>query len=330
MANTDTLPPPPTDQIAPDHRTPTPAPAPANDVLHLSGEIKEEGVFASLISSVRDAFFPVKLPPLVLESRPIAVPDRMAVKRSPASTAIAVGAHILVFALIVLFIARQVHVSAPPKVSVVTLDAPPPPPIVPKTEQIGGGGGQHDLAPVTQGRLPKLAQEQIVPPKAPPTIAPKLAIDPTVVVQKDLKMATNDMPNLGMPNSNLKGVSLGNGTGTGLGSGDGSGIGPGSGGNTGGGVFHIGGGVSKPIVLYSVDPEFSEEARKAKFSGNVEVYLVVDESGNPSHIRVVRPIGMGLDEKAIEAVRQYKFKPAMKDGKPVKVDLYIDVNFQIF
>ena len=327
MADTHTLPPPPSNQIDPRPAAPVTR---EPEVIHLSGEIKEEGVFASLISSFRDVFFAPKLPPLVLESKPIAVPDRMAVKRSPTSTAIAVGAHVLVILLIVLFIATQVHVTTPVKTAVVSLTDPPPPPILPKEVQIGGGGGQHDVAPVTKGRLPKLAQEQFVPPKAPPTIAPKLAIDPTVVVQKDLKMATNDMPNLGMPNSNLKGVSLGNGSGTGLGSGSGSGIGPGSGGNTGGGVFHIGGGVSKPIVLYSVEPEFSEQARKAKFSGNVEVYLWVDENGSPSHIRVVRGVGMGLDEKAIEAVRQYKFKPAMKDGKPVKVDLYIDVNFQIF
>jgi protein TonB len=148
-------------------------------------------------------------------------------------------------------------------------------------------------------------------------------------MQKDLKMADSKLPNFGMPNSPNKGVSMGNGSGTGIGSGDGSGLGAGSGGNTGGGLYAIGGGVSKPVVLYAPDAEFSEEARKAKFSGNVEVYLWVDENGSPSHIRVVRGVGMGLDDKAIEAVRQYKFKPAMKDGKPVKVPLYIDVNFQI-
>lgn len=329
MAHTETLPPPPSNQIDPDRAAPVLSPA--DEVVHLSGEIKEEGVFASLISSFRDVFFPPKLPPLVLESKPIAVPDRMATKRSPTSTAMAIGAHVLVILLIALFIARQVQISTPAKTNIATVIVPPPPPpIAPKAEQIGGGGGHHDLAPVTQGRLPKFAEQQIVPPKAPPTIAPKLAIDPTVVVQKDLKMANNVMPNLGLPNSGLKGVSLGNGTGTGIGSGNGSGIGPGSGGNTGGGPMHIGGGVSKPVVLYSVEPEFSEEARKAKFSGNVEVYLWVDEDGKPSHIRVVRGVGMGLDDKAVEAVRQYKFKPAMKDGKPVKVDLYIDVNFQIF
>ena len=193
-----------------------------------------------------------------------------------------------------------------------------------------GGGGQHDLAPVTQGRLPKFAQEQIVPPKAPPTIPPKLAVDPTLVMQKDLKMANNSMPNLGLPNSNLPGVSLGTGSGGGIGSGNGNGLGPGSGGNMGGGVMHAGSAQVPPKLIYQVEPEFSEEARKAKFSGDVQVYLVVDTEGRPTRIRVARGVGMGLDEKAVEAVRQYKFKPAMQNGKPVKVDLYIDVNFQIF
>jgi protein TonB len=93
--------------------------------------------------------------------------------------------------------------------------------------------------------------------------------------------------------------------------------------------MHIGGGVSRPVVLYQVEPEFSEEARKAKFSGSVTVYLYIEPDGTPSHVRVVQGVGMGLDEKAVEAVRQYRFKPAMKDGKPVRVDLYVAVNFQI-
>jgi periplasmic protein TonB len=328
MPNIDTLPPPPTDQVDSDRRQA--APQKVVEPVRLSGEIKEQGVMGSLISSIRDVFFAPKLPPLVLQSKPIAVPDRMATKRSPASTAFAVGVHVVIILLIALFIASQVNViTQAKKHATAIVAAPPPPPIAPKLEQIGGGGGQHDLAPVSKGRLPDFAQKQLTAPKAPPTVAPKLTVVPTVVVQKDLDLANNTMPNLGSPNSSLRGVSLGNGTGTGIGSGNGSGIGPGSGGNTGGGVMHIGGGVSKPVVLYQVEPEFSEEARKAKFSGNVEVYLWVDPDGKPSHIRVVRGVGMGLDEKAVEAVRQYRFKPAMKDGKPVQVDLYVDVNFQI-
>jgi TonB family protein len=93
--------------------------------------------------------------------------------------------------------------------------------------------------------------------------------------------------------------------------------------------MHIGGNIKKPIVIYTVDPEYSPQARRAKFSGNVEVYLWVDKYGHPSHVRVVKGVGMGLDEKAVEAARQYKFKPATLDGKPVTVDLYVDISFNI-
>jgi protein TonB len=323
MANTEILPP----EV---DLQPTPA-LPAADAVHLSGELKEEGVFASLVSSIRDVFSPPKLPPLVLESTPIAVPDRMAIKRDPKSTALAVVAHAAIILLIAVLIAKHVQITAPSHPAVTLTDVSvPPPPVAPKAEKIGGGGGQHDLTPVTQGHLPKLAQTQIVPPKAPPTIAPKLAVEPTVVVQPDLKMADNKLPNMGAPTSNLKGFSMGDGSGTGIGSGNGAGIGPGSGGNTGGGVYHVGGSVRAPVPIVTVDPEFSDEARKAKFSGNVLVYLIVDEQGNPTHVRVERGVGMGLDEKAVEAVRQYKFKPATQNGKPVKVEVDIDVNFQIF
>lgn len=252
-------------------------------------------------------------------------------RRSRASLWAAICAHAAAFLVIFALAASHVQLTAPKKTELTVLETPPPPPPVAlRTEAIGGGGGQKGPAPVSQGHLPNLAQEQILPPKAPPLEQPKLAVEPTVVVQPNLKMADNKMPDLGMPNSNLKGFSMGNGSGTGMGSGNGNGIGPGTGGNTGGGVMHIGGMVMAPKVLVAPEPEFSEEARKAKFSGDVQVYLVVDENGMPSHVRVARGVGMGLDEKAIEAVRQYKFKPAMLNGKPVKVDLYVNVNFQIF
>ena len=96
------------------------------------------------------------------------------------------------------------------------------------------------------------------------------------------------------------------------------------------GPLRIGGGVLAPILIYSVEPQFSEEARKAKVAGNVLVNLWVDTNGLPSHVHVIRGVGMGLDEKAVEAVKQYKFKPAMKNGEPVTVELNIEVNFQIF
>lgn len=92
----------------------------------------------------------------------------------------------------------------------------------------------------------------------------------------------------------------------------------------------IGNGVSPPVAIYQVEPQFSEEARKAKFMGMVLVNLIVDESGSPQNVHVLRGVGMGLDEKAVEAIKQYKFKPAMENGNPVPVSLNVEVNFQVF
>jgi protein TonB len=306
-----------------------------DSAVHLSGDLSgtvEEGVFASLVSSVRDVFFPPKLPPLVLTSKPIAVPDRMAVKRDPKSTVIAAVVNGLILLLVLWWGARKVGIIKSAPVREISLVEPPPPlpKTPPKAVTMGGGGGQKGPAPVSKGNPPKFDPHPLVPPIAPPVDKPKISIEPTINVQKDIKMAKIDVPNLGMPNSPIVGTSMGNGNGSGLGSGNGNGMGPGSGGNTGGGVYHIGGGVSQPVVLYAPEPEFSEEARKAKVAGNVVVYLQVDPNGRPVHVRVIRGIGLGLDEKAMEAVRQYKFKPAMKDGKPVTVEMNVEVNFQIF
>ncbi len=293
------------------------------------GEMEEEGVFASLWSSVRDVFFPVKLPPLVLESKPIAVVDRMAVKRDPKSTAVAIVLHALVIGLIAWLLAKHISMGTKAVTTLVPVDLRTPPPAPPKLKSMGGDGGQRGPTPVTKGTPPKFAETQIVPPKAPPLEEPKIKIQPTIEVQKDVKMASS-IPQIGVANSPIIGMSMGNGSGTGLGSGNGSGLGPGSGGNTGGGPRRIGGGVSAPQVIFQVEPEFSEEARKAKVAGNVLVNLWVGTDGKPSHVRVIRGVGMGLDEKAIEAVKQYKFRPAMENGKPVLVELNIEVNFQIF
>jgi len=92
--------------------------------------------------------------------------------------------------------------------------------------------------------------------------------------------------------------------------------------------YHLGGDVKPPILIYSAEPEFSEDARRAKKGGSVLVYLWVDAQGLPSHLRIVRGVGYGLDEKAVEAIRQYRFKPATLNGEPVTVDLNIEVNFQ--
>jgi TonB family protein len=97
-----------------------------------------------------------------------------------------------------------------------------------------------------------------------------------------------------------------------------------------GGAYRVGGGVSAPRALYAPDPEYSDEARKAGVSGMVVLWMVVDANGRPQQIRVQRALGNGLDEKAIEAVRQWKFDPARKDGQAVPVMINVEVNFKLY
>jgi TonB family protein len=94
-------------------------------------------------------------------------------------------------------------------------------------------------------------------------------------------------------------------------------------------IYRIGNGVSQPKLIYKIEPAYSEEARQAKWQGNVGLSLVVDEDGSPSEIKVSRSLGRGLDENAIDAVKQWRFQPGLKDGKPVRVIANIEVNFRL-
>jgi TonB family protein len=109
---------------------------------------------------------------------------------------------------------------------------------------------------------------------------------------------------------------------------DGSAPAQASGGDATHGVYKVGGDVSAPVLIRSVEPEYPEKARQTGASGTVLVNLYVDVHGIPSHVRVVRGLGMELDESASKAVRQYRFRPAMKDGKPVMVEFNVEVSFQ--
>jgi protein TonB len=206
----------------------------------------------------------------------------------------------------------------------------------------GGGGGDHSIVDPIKGKLPKIEKNPIVPPQVQTIDHPLLPMQAAIDVQKTITLPDNPMlPNIGVTrsanvtlasNGSGSGGGMGSGSGGGLGSGRGNGYGPGSGGGAGGGLYRVGtGGVSAPQVLHSVDPEFSDEARRAKYQGLCLISLIVDAQGNPQNPRVIRTLGMGLDEKALEAVRQYKFRPAMKDGRtPVPVQITIEVNFRLY
>jgi TonB family protein len=94
-------------------------------------------------------------------------------------------------------------------------------------------------------------------------------------------------------------------------------------------VFRVGGGVSQPELVFKVDPEYSEQARKAKFQGTVVLNLVVQRDGSVRDIKIINSLGLGLDEKAIEAVKQWRFRPGQKNGQPVDVSAIIEVTFRL-
>jgi len=306
--------------------------SPSSDHLGIGGGLQEEGIFASLWTNLHDAFFPPKLPPLVLTSKPIAVPDRMKVKRSPASTATAVVVHALLILLIGWLLATKViHIAAPTHVATtVDLGTPPIAPLAAKA--MGGGGGNHDIAPVSKGRIPPPQKIQVAVQK-PLIEQPKIPMPPSLDLQKNLKLPNTNMPNFGDPSApKVAGPgSLGNGDGGGIGPGKGNGFGPGTGGNTGGGdVYSVGGGVSAPVGIYTPEAEFSDEARRAKYQGDVDVICIVGADGLVHNPHVQRDPGMGLAQKALDTVKTYRFKPAMKDGKPVAVRIIVEVGFTIY
>jgi protein TonB len=204
-----------------------------------------------------------------------------------------------------------------------------------KASSGGGGGGARQLLDASKGKLPKPAPRQFTPPRVDPIPDPKLPMVPSIIAPDDVPniQANNygdPLSHIGIPSNGIGSAGgIGNGSGGGVGSGNGAGVGPGLGGGFGGGAFRIGGGVSAPSVLSKVEPEYSEEARKAKWQGTVVVSVIVDELGRPRNVRVLRSLGLGLDQKAVEAVSQWRFKPGLKDGKPVPVFATIEVNFRL-
>ena len=204
----------------------------------------------------------------------------------------------------------------------------------------GGGGGDRSPTPASKGAVPKFEKQQLAPPQVVvPNVNPQLPVQPSLLGPPELKlpqMASN-MPwgdpegVLGDPsNGPGYGGGIGTGSGGGIGSGKGGGLGPGEGGGFGGGVYSVGGNVSAPIPIYKPEPPYSEEARKAKYQGTVVLWIIVDTQGNVTDLRVVKPLGLGLDEKAVETVRTWKFKPAMRNNVPVPVRVGVEVTFRLF
>jgi TonB family protein len=300
--------------------------------------------FLTIYQDAKEYFFPPKLPPLEVTSKPVAVKDIWGFYGDGKKRAGAMSALLHISVVVLAF-----AVGTNQKVQQVVKDttqifipdiAPYVPQAKPQMQQMGGGGGGGDRspAPPSKGQLPKPAPKQFVPPaQVINNPEAKLMMEPTIEIPPDANVPNVNMPIWGDPLAKIgppsngpgSGGGIGTGSGGGIGSGRGTGLGPGSGGGMGGGVYRIGGGVSAPALLFKVEPEYSEEARKAKFQGTVVLYVVVDEKGQPRDLKVIRPLGLGLDEKAIEAVQKWRFRPGQLNGKPVAVAATIEVNFRL-
>ena len=314
--------------------------------LLLKDEALDEPLYKRLFRGIDDFFFPKKLPPLVLTSKPVPVKDIWGFYNYKGRGAFgSTVVHILALALIIAGTILGKKVVTQVVQQHVELVAPSDdiPTLKPSKTQVGGGGGggDRDKLQSPKGKLPKQSMEQITPPvMVVRNEHPKLTAEPTVVIPPQVKLANNNMPMMGDPMSHLpsgppsngtgSGGGIGSGSGGGIGSGEGPGFGPGRGGGTGGGVFRVGGGVSAPKAIYAPDPEYSEEARKAKYSGTCVLWLIVGRDGRPRDIKVARTLGLGLDEKAIEAVKTWRFEPAQTDGKAVDVQINVEVSFRLY
>ena len=255
---------------------------------------------------------------------------RSSVRTNPWAIGTAAVANACLLALLILLGLRTTFHPNPPFTDPVhlkdfTLFAPP------SSDRGGSSGGDHSLIEPIVGHPPKPDINPITPPQVPILENPRLPVPASIA----LKLPDNStLPSIGVQSSpNVTLASNGPGSGPGIGTKPGSGDGTGTGSTYGPGdqVYKPGvGGVSNPIPIVQPEAEFSDQARRQKNQGVCKIAIIVDARGNPQNPRVVRSLGMGLDEKALEAVAKYRFKPALKNGKPVAAAIWVEVNFRLY
>ena len=191
---------------------------------------------------------------------------------------------------------------APPK------PAPPPPEVKPVERPI------------------ELPPPVAKPDPVPPVVAPVLSAPAD---NRDRGGVIEAPPSTSESQGTGKGGGAGSGSGTGNGEGTGPGIGPGSGGGTGGGPYRPGSGIAAPELIHEVKPDYTEEARRRSLAGDVVLEIVVRSDGRVGSVRVVQGLGAGLDQRAVDAVRQWRFSPARRLGTPVDVIVEVAVEFRL-
>ncbi len=309
-------------------------------------EVEWKPWYRQFFENLGDAIAPPKLPPLKVTSKPVKVRDIWSKdEQFSRAQGLSLAVHALIATLLIVPLFQQVMPTsqASTRPEVITIDISPYmtqlPPGKDKAGGGGGGGERMQTAP-TKGRAPKFALTQLTPPMATlRNLNPKLPAEPTLLGPPELRVPSPAMSNYGDPLAKLitgsGGPGGGGGIGTGccggIGSGEGGGLGPGSGGGTGGGAYRPGtSGVGYPSCAYCPNPQYSEEARKAKYQGTVVLHVIITPDGRATNIEAIKGPGLGLEEKAIEAVRTWRFNPAIgPNGKPVAVALNIEVTFRL-
>ena len=194
----------------------------------------------------------------------------------------------------------------------------------------GGGGGNKAPDPPPKAELPKIVEPPkptpVVPEPVPVPTEPQLSLALESVTPVDIAKP-GDLSN----NPNANATSRGSGTGTGAGPGTGSGLGPGSGGGFGGGVYNLGNGVTRPIVINDPKPKYTADAMRAKIQGTVVMSAVVLPDGSVTDVQIVRSLdqSFGLDQEASRTAKTWRFRPGTLKGEPVAVRIQIELDFNL-
>lgn len=272
-------------------------------------------LWRQIIQQVRERLRPEPEPDLHLESKPIPVKDIWSQPhtRNQRLGSIAIHAAIIGILLLPFWHAVRPPLKKPaPTVELFEPTLMAPGPSLPKMKHLAGGGSPVHISP------PKLVQVQAPPMK----VTPPLKLIPTSA-PPNLELASiGDIGSVAGP----PGTSAGNG-GPGPG---GAGSDANGGGNCVNGPCGVGGDIVAPVGIYTPDPQYSDAAREAKLQGTVTVSVVIGTDGHVYDPRVIQPLGLGLDQKALEALRLWRFRPAERNGRPVKVAANIEVNFRLF
>ena len=188
-------------------------------------------------------------------------------------------------------------------------------------------------------RTPRPQPPAPVPVQKPadtPVVVPESPVPPVVAPVAPAAQDSRDQPGIveappSTPRSQGAGLGGGSGTGqgTGMGEGQGAGVGAGEGGGTGGGPYRPGSGVTPPSLLREVKPQYTEEARRRGIEGDVVLEIVVRADGSVGEVSVLQRLGSGLDQRAVDAVRQWRFSPSRRFGKPVDVLVEVAVEFKL-